>query len=241
MENKPHISQEELELIERFWRRQFQDEAEEIRLMDRYAQDEAWRAMADEVRLVILSVQETALEDRLDDFHRYAKSQTPVKRITWSPWAVAAIVMSVVAVGLLFLFDKSPEEKLFAQYYEPDAGLPTLMGTSDDYVFDEAMVAYKMKEYDKALAAWQALLAGETANDTLNYYIGSAYLAKGRADSAIVRFQKVTGVPESAFLSDAHWYLALAWLKEDNKAAAVNALQQTEHPGKKDLLRELEP
>jgi hypothetical protein len=62
----PNSTQEELELIERFWQQRFMDSAEESRLKERYITDEAWRAKADEVRLWMLAIQESVLEDKLE-------------------------------------------------------------------------------------------------------------------------------------------------------------------------------
>src|SRR5690554_3172353 len=131
MENRPNITQEELELMERFWRGAFADREEERQLRERYTTDNLWRNRADGVRLLMLGIQEAELEDRMEDFHQQATR--PVKKISWLWWGIAACLAAAVTSGALFFFSKSPEEKLFAAYYKPDPGLPTLMGVSDHY------------------------------------------------------------------------------------------------------------
>ena len=237
MENIPNITQEELELMERFWQGKFADSGEERQLMERYATDSVWRNKADGVRLLVVGVQEAVLEDKLSGFHR--QIATPIRKINWFRMGLAACIMSITALGVLFFFSESPEEKLFVQFYEPDPGLPTLMGVSDNYEFENAMVAYKTGDYQKALDGWQGLLKAHPGNDTLTYFIGSAHLANGRPDSAVVKLANVVATPQSVFLSDASWYLALAWLKLNNKVEAIKALQQTEHKDKERVLREL--
>ena len=237
MENKPKISQEELELIERFWQGKFVDNSEESHLQERYIHEEAWRIKADEVRLLMLGIQESVLEEKLDDFHRAIESPST----GWQKWAVAACTIGFfIAVGL-FLFSKTHEEKLFARYYTPDPGLPTFMGISDRYEFENAMVDYKMGDYKKAAESWKALLGESISNDTLQYFIGSAYLAQGMADAAIISFSQVVADPESAFASEAYWYLSLAWIKMKDPKKALEALQHTQNADKESLLKEINP
>lgn len=238
MDNRPNITPEELELMERFWQGQFADSEEERQLKERYAHDNLWHSKADEVRLYLVGIQEAELADKLSDFHQ--QIATPVKKISRFTWGIAACIAFVIAFGALFFFSKSPEEKWFAHFYKPDPGLPTLMGVSDSYEFENAMVSYKTGDYQKALGAWQGLRKANPANDTLTYFIGSAFLAQGRADSAVTNLNTVVAMPQSVFRSDAAWYLALAWLKQGNKAEAIKALRQSDHANKERLLQELD-
>lgn len=237
MENTPNITQEELELMERFWQGKFVDNKEERQLRERYATDSLWRNKADEARLLVVGIREAALEDKLPGFHRQVAA--PVRKTNWLRMGVAACIVGITTLGVLFFFSKSPGERLFSQFYKPDPGLPTLMGVSDSYEFENAMVSYKTGDYQKALYGWQGLRKSNPGNDTLAYFIGSAYLAQGRTDSALTNLNDVIAVPQSVFRSDAAWYLALAWLKQGNKTEAVKALQQSDHADKERLLEKL--
>lgn len=235
----PNSTQEELELIERFWQQRFMDSAEESRLKERYITDEAWRAKADEVRLWMLAIQESVLEDKLEGFHRQMGPPKKIRPMGWQKWAVAACTIGLLTVGILFFLSKTPEEKLFAQYYRPDPGLPTLMGVSDHYIFESAMVDYKMGDYKKAIDSWKELLAESPGNDTLNYFMASALLADRQATQAIPFFEKVMADTRSHFLQDARWYQVMALLHIHEKSKAIAILEETEHPEKEDLLRKL--
>lgn len=141
MENTPIITQEELELMERFWQGSFAGQEEEQRLREKYATDSVWRNKADSVRLLMLGIQETALEDRMENF--YQQATRSVRNISWVKWGIAACLTAAIIIGGLLFYSRSPEEKLFAAYYKPDPGLPTLMGVSDRYEFENAMLSYK--------------------------------------------------------------------------------------------------
>lgn len=239
MENTPNITQEELELMERFWQDKNANGEEGERLRERYANDPVWREKADGLRLLALGIQEAVMEDKLNNFHSQMRKTGGHRR--WVGWAAAACIMGLTVWGTLIFLSGSPEEKLFAQFYRPDPGLPTLMGVSDHYEFENAMVSYKMGNYGKAIDGWRQLLKTHPQNDTLIYFIGSAYLAEGNVESAIQNLKQVIAVPESVFQSDAYWYFALGQLKKNKKDLAIRALQSSKHPDKEHLLRKLNP
>src|SRR5690606_36367030 len=98
---------------------------------------------------------------------------------------IAATLAILVSVGIWALLQKSPGEKLYRQYFTPDPGLPTVMGNTDNFTFNEAMVYYKQGDYGAAIAQWEGLLPQKRDNDTLNYFLGAAHLAHGNVPEAI--------------------------------------------------------
>jgi TolA-binding protein len=203
-----------------------------------YANDPVWREKADGLRLLILGIEEAKLEDSLEGFH--LQTEKVGRQNHWMKWVAAASIVGVAVIGASLLLTGTPEEKLFELYYRPDPGLPTLMGVSDHFQFENAMVSYKTGDYGEAIDHWQELLKEHPGNDTLNYFLGSAYLADGKVPLAIKSLDRVSEVPESVFLSDAYWYLALGKLKLNKKEEAIEALRLSGHPGKERLLSELE-
>lgn len=247
MKKKPSygLSEQELELISRYLHGEL-DTEERKAFEERLAADGELRQKVEEVEALAIGVREVNLADRLHEWHGEAadtgggKAQVRPLYRRWWVVAVAAAVLLVTA-GVWFLEWGQPmEKKLFARYYKPDPGLPTLMGVSDNYTFENAMVDYKTGDYQKAIAVWQQLLKENPASDTLNYFIGSAYLAEAEADSAAAYFDKVVAVPGSAFLSDAHWYKALTLLREGKKEEAIAELQRSGHHAKDALHIELQ-
>jgi tetratricopeptide (TPR) repeat protein len=239
MENKPHISQAELEQIERFWRADFADSREEHALKEKYAHDPEWREKAYWVRLATIAIQEVTVSEQLNHFHMPFNQEKPVRKIFRWQWAVVASVVAVIGFASILLLKKSSEEKLFAQYYKPDVGLPTMMGISERYEFENAMVSYKTGDYQKAIDSWQLLLKDNPGNDTLNYFIGSALIADRQVKQALPYFDKTLTVSNSAFEQEARWFKALALLHMGKKQEAITLLEKTEHPEKENLLQKL--
>lgn len=243
MEKRPSydLSEEELAYIGDYLNDAL-DASERSAFEKRLQEDRVFNQKVNEVRALLIGVRETNLAQQLDSFHtelqKNARRSIHIKSF-WrdTRWLAAAAVLLVTAVCFwLFWQRQTPEQQLFSQYYKEDPGLPTLMGTSDNYVFEAAMVDYKTGDFQKALKKWRPLLAESPGNDTLNYFIGVAYLADNRPDSAVMFLSEVAGTPASTFQSDAYWYKALALLKQGKRTDALEVLSHTEHHAKDSLL-----
>ena len=196
-----------------------------------------------EARLLITGIREASLIDKLESFHatstKKISSIAPVRKMRPYRIAAAASVI-IIAASVIFLFKKTGNDKLMASYFEPDPGLATAMGSSDNYAFNRGMVDYKTAKYNEAIEAWRPLMAANPNNDTLHYFSGVSFLALKKADSAEHHLLQVWNNNASHFRSDAGWYLALALVNQDKKAEARSILQQTNHPRKEELLSRIQ-
>jgi len=239
-----HIAPEEFEIIEQYLTQQLPAEEQDA-FTKRLSNDNALKNKLESVRLLLLGVQEVSLVHKIEDFHEELKkspkeNSSTGKLFSMKQWLVAASVIGIAVLGvLLFLTIHGKEEKIFSAYYKPDPGLISAMGHSDNYAFDRAMIDYKTKNYDSAIKAWENLLTTNPDNDTLNYFIGSAYLAKKEADKALEHFKKVMANSNSYFLNDACWYAGLALVNEGRIEEAVPLISKSEHTGKEGLLLRL--
>lgn len=206
------------------------------------------QGMADKVevvRLTLLGIKEAALSEDLKKL-RLAGSETVIRRISSNrKWifttfaGIAAMLVLILVYMLMTGTFRSNDEKLFSRYYHADAGLITSMGVSENYDFDVAMIDYKSGNYTSAIKKWTTLLRGNENNDTLNYFIGSSYLAVNKPKQAVAYFEKVIHAGRGVFVNDGHWYLGLALLKEGDKAAAIRHIEMSQHSQKEKLLKEL--
>jgi tetratricopeptide (TPR) repeat protein len=240
-----NIAQEELEALEQFIFQQMNAE-ETAAFTKELSTDIALQHKLETIMLLLVGIQEAELKKKLEEFHNglHLLKKNRIKPHTntfaLKKWLVAASVLVIVALGSwLFLNRDTKEEKLFAAYFQPEPGLISAMGTSDNYLFDRAMVDYKVGDYDAAIKTWESLLTSKPENDTLNYFIGSAYLMKEKEETAIAHFKKVIANENSFFRNDAMWYTGLALLKSNRKTEALGFIERAEHENKAELLREL--
>lgn len=257
MDQYPDISPEVLERIERYLTGQMELAGIAAFEADLLAQP-LLRAQTEEVRLLITGIREFSVAEKLNGFHEglaagsngavhpasaaTAKIEKPVPKIgTLKRWLVAASVIVVVGIGAFLALDGGSQRKdLFAVYYEKDPGLLSAMGsTSDNYDFDRAMIDYKKGANAAAIKTWEQLLKKSPANDTLQYFLGSAWLAEGKASTALDYFTKVIGHGPGSFLSEAYWYAGLALLKEGKKEEAMAMIRKSTRPEKEELLEKL--
>lgn len=246
MNNQLPRSQEEWEEIECFLLQKMPPAEEEL-FRERMAKDLDLKDATEQIRLLSIGIQESLLQEKLDAFHQEistkpdAEQRRKGKTLSMKRWLVAASALLIIALSAyLFIWRKNKEATLYADYFQPDTGLLTAMGTSSNYQFDRAMVDYKSGNYEAAANAWEGLLKLNPANDTLNYFLGSAYLANKSTDKAIPYFEKVIASANSAFVKDAYWYMALAQLKKEDKKKAIFYLQKSDYPEKEALLKKLE-
>jgi tetratricopeptide (TPR) repeat protein len=240
-----NIPDEEFEIIERYILKQMaQEEYEAFDL--KVSNDTVLQNKIESIKLLLVGIQEVVLEEKLEEFHnglsalKNDKSSPAAAIFSIKRWMLAASVIVLVGLGALLLFNKfNKEERIYTEFYKPDPGLITVMGNSDNYLFDHAMIDYKTRNYDSALKTWQELLKRDPANDTLNYFIGSAYLAENKLDDAISFFKIVTKQPHSYFLKDANWYIGMALIKQKKTSEAIPYIEKADHQNKDAVLMKL--
>lgn len=235
--------------------------AEELAYIDRYLNDElageelsAFQARMNdepdfsgkvrEVQLMLLGIGESGLLERIPGYHREMTGKThhgKVGQRRLRPWLVAAAAAVILSVSLwLFTARNDAGSALYAAYYKPDPGLMTAMGRTEDYRFDKAMVEYKNGDYRQSIESWQMLLDENPAGDTLTYFLGAAYQALNKPDSAAIYLGPVASRPQSHFYQDANWYLGLIRLKENRADEAKEYLRRSGRERANELLHKLE-
>ena len=126
--------------------------------------------------------------------------------------AVAASVAALVAVAVWWAARPPLNERLFSENFTPDPGLPVPMSATDDRGFQDAMVAYKLGDYQEAREKWTTQLQSKASNDTLRYYIAQAMLAMNDPGPAVPLLESVMNDSTSSFSDLARWPLFLAWI-----------------------------
>jgi len=239
LSNPEQIVPEDFELIEIYLLRRMNAE-EMVAFENRLVTDADFRAQFNEQKLIYEGINEAALKQKMDGYHGNLRSKKPSRTIQLfsRKWLAAAAVL-LIAGCIWWLTLGNKAQRLYVRYYKPDPGLISIMGTSDNYDFDRAMVDYKTGNYEAAISIWKKQLQTKPANDTLKYFLGVALLGKQEAKQSIDYLQKVATQEKSFFHNDAQWYTGLAYLKLGRKTEAIEFIRKSGHPGSEEILVQL--
>ncbi|MFT3675530.1 MAG: hypothetical protein QM781_06495 [Chitinophagaceae bacterium] len=243
MNEQKHISPGDWELIEQYLQQELSPEAAaafEARLQT----DAVLAGQVQEVRTLLLGVQEAALKEQLQEYHKGWNATQPVIkqqagiRQLWR-WSAAAAVL-LLAMGIWWWTGRSSAtEKLYQAYYKPDPGLLTAMGPATAYAFEHGMVAYKNEQYQQAIDQWQPLLQTTPSSDTVRYFLGMAWQAMHKYDSAAALLQPLAENTNRAFHKEASWYYGLLLIRSGKGKDAIRYIDGSSQPGKEELIHQL--
>lgn len=243
MKNNSNITAELLETVERYDNGSMAQK-ERIAFEERLNNDVDFKSVIEDIRIILLGIETQTLKERMDEFHQEipetrsmenSPSKTPF--LNFTKLAIAAGI--IIALGLFWFLSYSSNDRLYSKHFKPDPGLPTTMSSSDNFVFYDAMVNYKQGDYKTAISKWERLNEKSPGNDTINYFLGVAYLADKNADAAVSYLNKSLNNAESVFLEDAYYYLGLAYLKTDKTDEARQVFQKSKSEKSREILKEL--
>lgn len=196
-------------------------------------------AQFEEFKSFFYVVEEQGLRNVLDKFHEGIGTAPTNMKLRLLAYRIAAGIAVLLALSIWWYNRPNTNERLYNSYFSPDPGLPTVMGTHDNYSFYEAMVDYKQGNYKKAIKKWEKLLLSKPTNDTLQYFLGASYMATENMEKAILRLAPISDASNSIFYEDINLYLGLAFLKKNDIEKAKLSLSKSTHPKSKDLLSQI--
>jgi len=244
MHKEKSINEEDFHLIEAYLDGELDDlKASEI--TRRLYEDTDFKDAFEEIKAMRIDLETAFMKKKLSEFHQdieiesiNSEIQPNKKKLSFYILPVAAVL--IISLGLFWLLKPNSNKQIFNQYYSPDPGLPTVMGEQSNFEFFDGMVNYKREEYSQALSKWIELLKENPQNDTLNYFIGMAYMASDKDANAVTFIDNVINNQESEFWEDAQYYKALYLLKIEDTDAAIDLLNGlTENPDAQALLKEI--
>ena len=244
MDTNYTISTAEFESIEQYLLDRMETE-QRIAFENRIQTDSAWAYKVGEVKLLLAGIETATMKERLNSYHENLKKNQPEKgggKIIFiqRKLMVAASVALLATISIwLFTTSKNKYEKIYATYYKPDPGLMSAMGVSDNYVFNKAMLNYKIGKYKAAIDEWGKLKIELPQNDTLNYFLGAAQQANGNNAAAVELLKSMTTDAAKPFYKDACWYTGLALLEQGAVKEAIPYFEKSDRPESKELISKI--
>ena len=237
-----HISQEQFEAIERYINGTMPNE--ELKTFKKQLKnDPEFNTQVEDIKTLLTGIETQSLKEQLDEFHKNIKKQplkkssTKIHYLQFRKLIAAAII--IIGLGCFWLFNQNSNNRLYSKYFTPDPGLPTTMSNSTNFNFYDAMVNYKQGDYKTAIEKWELLKTNQSSNDTLNYFLGVAYLANKSETNAIPFLEKSIQNKDFPLVNDAYYYLGLAYLKKGNIKKAKENFKKSNLENSKTLLSKL--
>lgn len=193
--------------------------------------DSDFKIQVEDIRTLLTGIETQSLKEQLDEFHKDIQKQpiqnefSKIRHLKFRKFVAAAAV--VIALGSFWFFNQNSTDKLYAKYFTPDPGLPTVMSDTADFEFYDAMVNYKQGDYKTAIKKWEVLKSKTPNNDTLNYFLGVTHLANKNEENAIYFLEQSIQNKSFPLVNDAYYYLGLAHLKKGNIELAKENLQMS--------------
>ncbi len=232
----------DIQLIEKFLQGKMSDEERE-KFENRLNQDQSLKTMMTDMNLLVegikMSAAQTTKEEKterlkffteINDIEKHAfKSSAPVAKVVpmyQRPWMLSAAASVILLVSFTFYLirEQTPvNQKLYTAYFEPfdSPGSGLTRGNSVVTLKTEAYEAYDNGNYKLAALLFEQIIYKK--DDAIaQICLGNSYLAQNDLDKAEKIFTEMLN-KHSELFTQAKWYLALTYLKE-NKMERVKAI-----------------
>lgn len=195
-------------------------------------------ALQHQLLLVIEGTEDQRLKKMLQDEQlqinqEKATSNTSLSTSTWKNRRWWVILITIFALLLAYLFwqtqQRSNVEKIYATYFQPydNVIVSTVRQGGSSTVppeVTEAFQNYEAGNYSAALAAFNQLNV-EQQTSNYQFYKALTLIALDNAKLAIPILKNLIQDTDTQFQEHARWYLALAYLQEENIEQAISTLE----------------
>lgn len=136
-------------------------------------------------------------------------------------WTAVALVCAGAMV--LFYYRSVNDNQLFENYYQsyPNVVAFVERGSVANEPKDEALQLYEQGHYDEALAGFEKFCQTQQATPSTLFYAGIACIETNRLEEAEQYLLMASQQPDTAFAAQAQWYLALVYVKKDERKKAT--------------------
>lgn len=183
-----------------------------------------------DLKKVIAASQQEDLKSTLGQFEDKIHKSS---RLMFLPkkWLVAASIMILASVGIYSVKSSyfPSNEVIYQSYFTSCRNTiqPVVRGENPNTIEYRAFVAYEAHNYHKAINLFNSVADPDAAY--INFYKGLSYLEVNKSTKAIqllLPISKATNLQGKSanFSEKANWYLALAYLKNEDNEKAIQEL-----------------
>ena len=215
------------QLLERYFENQLSQE--EALLFQNYLDTDA--SFAEEFAFQKNVKQAITLNERAELKQKLQSFEKP-KAKPFKIWYAAASV--VLLCGLGYYFTQNAATSVYDEFYQtyPNVVAPTVRGENSEDIKSEAFYEYDNGNYEKSLVLFSKIYETDK-DDYALFYKALSQMELQKTTEAIATFKQFDLGKNNAFTPFVKWYLALAYLKENQKEQAMpllKSLSETQNP-----------
>lgn len=176
------------------------------------------------------------LRNKLTGIATRKAEEVPVKKSRKHKTMIrAAIFTGLILCGSLALINNRdmPTDEIFDRYYQGyDMTTPIRSvrdASNSDY--STALEYFNIKDYRNAAYYFSKVLSSDSRYMESVMMIGVSRFEEENYPDAQLSFKEVIEDNKNLFVEDAQWYLALCYLKTDEKDKAINSLKYIKQTG----------
>lgn len=158
----------------------------------------------------------------------HARKKPASARIGIVRYAAAIAILAIAGTALWFNQGKLSNEEIFEQFYSsvPVAGESVSRSLSDntDDPYLNALDVYRQGDYNKAISLLLQFTAVDQDNPEVFMMLGNSYAETDRFGEAGASYRKVIDHNDNLYIEDAHWMLALCYIRTGETGKAVTQL-----------------
>jgi len=154
------------------------------------------------------------------------ENKKTAKKDNYKKWMIAASIAVLFGLGYVQLNRQPSHEALFAQNFTPFTNViqPIVRGENTENILTKAFIAYENKDY--STAEYYFIKIGNTEDKSYTFfYAAMSQLAQDKTTEAKTQLTTYLNDSNNSLATQAHWYLALIYLKENNLKNAKTELQ----------------
>lgn len=133
---------------------------------------------------------------------------------------IAASLVILIGIGMIWTIYEPSEDNLFDEYYSPYP-VEDIRRGSQGQIPHQVLNDYLSKKYDEIISDFELLVRKYPKNDSIKMYLGTSYLEENRTQEALSVFKTID---DNAYKEHALWYISLCYLNLEDRENCIKTL-----------------
>ncbi|HNW97767.1 MAG TPA: tetratricopeptide repeat protein [Bacteroidales bacterium] len=146
----------------------------------------------------------------------------------WQYAAAAVLLLGMITAAIFFMLRPAENERLYAQNFTPYNASDLVRSDEQAALtpFQSALNEYNSGNYEKSWKLFKDISSSNQDNAEAFFIRGISAMEINNFDDALSSFIEVANDQNSLYAEHAEWYMALCYLKKDDKENALKYLNK---------------